>query len=397
MAHLCADVTQLYTRSSLIAAGAYADDYHTVDDVRRRLNRLGVNNIGTVGHTGAPLQTLRNNLVRAYQKHGDVQTTLLWIVDGEKLSECLGVFEDLRRTLPKMAISLVCFMPQTIRDQQPYRELARLSSLKQSGGNPPVTLTVLIDRRSPLYRSLGDLHHDSALARGLASMTLAPIHNAANQSFPVITQNLNAAGYHFAALAVDSTGLVAERPQRGRVSWGTTEGSGDVLWQDALTRAQDLTRAMIEDGASSSLAHQLDLSHVPVYVNYLAPMPIRSHLYTQFRSRMSSWLAERYHIEALSVVQGNGVDLSDRHPEKHGDRYAQVCLLHGVPDSMVDRLLPEKAAARDAEHYAHPHTEGDQAFQPVEQDRFAVADREQIYGPGRSPTISGAQRDHRER
>ena len=58
MAQLCADVTQLYTRSSLIAAGAYADDYHTIDDVRRRLNRLGVNNIGTVGHEGAPLQTL---------------------------------------------------------------------------------------------------------------------------------------------------------------------------------------------------------------------------------------------------------------------------------------------------------------------------------------------------
>jgi hypothetical protein len=36
MAHLCADVTQLYTHSSLIAAGAYADDYHTIDDVRRR-------------------------------------------------------------------------------------------------------------------------------------------------------------------------------------------------------------------------------------------------------------------------------------------------------------------------------------------------------------------------
>jgi hypothetical protein len=242
-------------------------------------------------------------------------------------------------------------------------------------------LTVLIDRRSPLYRSLGDLHHDNALARGLASMTLAPIHTAANQSFLSIIQNLNAAGYHFAALAVDSTGLVAARPQRGWVGWGTTEGPGDVLWQDALTRTQDLTQAMIEDGVGSSLARQLDLSRAPLYVNYLAPIPVRSHDHTQFRSRISSWLAERYHIEALSVVQGSGVDLSDRHPEKQGDRYAQVCLLYGVPDSEVNRLLPEKAATRDAKHYEHSHADGAMPYpsEGLEDDRTTA--RDQISDP----------------
>ena len=100
------DVTQLYTRSSLIAAGAYADDYHTVDDVRRRLNRLAITNITTSGHDGAPLRTLRDNIVRAYHKRGDVQTTLLWVVDGEKLGECLEVFPDLKRTLGR-SISLL--------------------------------------------------------------------------------------------------------------------------------------------------------------------------------------------------------------------------------------------------------------------------------------------------
>ncbi len=381
MAQLCADVTQLYTRSSLIAAGAYADDYHTVDDVRRRLNRLGVNNIGTVGHEGAPLQTLRNNLIRIYHKHGDAQTTLLWIVDGEKLSECLGVFEDLRRTLPKITISVVCFLPQTIRDQQLYHELARLASPEQHGGNPPVTLTVLIDRRSPLYRSLGDLHHDNALARGLAGMTLAPIHDTSNQSFLTIIQNLNTAGYHFAALSVDSTGLVAARAQRGPGSRGMREGPGDVLWQDALTRAQDLTQAVIETGTGASMARRLDLSRVPVYVNYLAPIPVRSHQYRQFRSRMSSWLAERYHIEGLSIVQGSGVDLSDRHPEKQGDRHAQVCLLYGVPDSEVNRLLPEKAATRDADHYERSDAGGAMAYPSIEQEENRTGARDQISAP----------------
>ena len=389
MAQLCADVAQLYTRSSLIAAGAYANDYHTIDDVRRRLNRLGVNNIGTVGNEGAPLQVLRNNLIRAYHKHSDVQTTLLWLVDGEKLGECLGVFEDLRRTLPKLTIAVVCFLPQTIRDQQPYRELARLSSPEQYGGNPPVTLTMLIDRRSPLYRSLGDLHHDNALARGLAGMLLAPIHNAANQSFPSVLQNLNTSGYHFAALSVDSTGLVAARPQHGRSGWGSTGRPGDVLWQDALTRAQDLTQAMIEDGAGSSLSQRIDLSRVPLYLTYLAPLPVRSSPYTQFRSRMSSWLAEDYHIEAVSVVQGNGVDLSDRHPEKQGDRYAQVCLLHGVPDSEVNRLLPEKAATGDADHYERGHADDALAFPSGRSDDDRIAAREQISAPDQATAASG--------
>jgi hypothetical protein len=54
-------------------------------------------------------------------------------------------------------------------------------------------------------------------------MTLAPIHHTANQSFLTIIQNLNAAGFHFAALAVDSTGLVAARPQRGFLSWWRPE------------------------------------------------------------------------------------------------------------------------------------------------------------------------------
>ena len=163
--------------------------------------------------------------------------------------------------------------------------------------------------------------------------------------------------------------------------WGATEGPGEVLWQDALTRAQDLTQVMIENGAGSSLAQRLDLSRVPLYVNYLAPIPVRSHQYAQFRSRMSSWLAERYHIEALSIVQGSGVDLSDRHPEKHGDRYAQVCLLYGVPDSEVNRLLPEKAATQDADHYERSHVDGAMAYPSIERGDDETAAHDHISGP----------------
>ena len=347
MAQLSADITQLYSRSSLIAAGAYAEDYHTLDDVRRRLNRLAINNITTAGQEGTPLQTLRDNIIRAYHKRGDVQTTLLWVVDGEKLAECLEVFPDLKRTLGNVNITVVCFLPQNVRDRQPYRELLRLSSPEYHEGNPPVTLTVLIDRRSPLYRAHGDHHHGKVLARGLAGMTLAPIHNAANQSFLTIIQNLNAAGYHFAALAVDSTGLVAARPQRGMLSWWRPEEQGEVIWQDALTKMEDKTQEMVEEGVGSSIMSRPDPRRVPVYVSYLAPLAARSHDYAQFKSGMSKWLANTYNIEALSVVQGSGADLSASKPKERGDRHGQTTILYGIPDSEIDRLLLEKEPARD--------------------------------------------------
>jgi len=347
MAQLCADVTQLYTRSSLIAAGAYADDYHTVDDVRRRLNRLAItNNITTSGHEGAPLRTLRDNIVRAYHKRGDVQTTLLWVVDGEKLGECLEVFPDLKRTLGRVNITVVCFMPQNVRDREPYRELLRLSSPSPDhpADTPPITLTVLIDRSSPLYLTHGDLHHGKVLARGLAGMTLAPIHNAANQSFLTIIQNLNAAGYHFAALAVDSTGLVAARPQRGFLSWWRPEEQGEVVWQDALTKLEKATDQIFNQNVGSSVKLPPDPSRVPVYVSYMAPLPAHSHDYSRFKSGMSSWLANQHNIESLSVVQGSGTDLSASKPQERGDRHGQVSVLYGIPDGAIlgpSRLFPE--------------------------------------------------------
>jgi hypothetical protein len=206
---------------------------------------------------------------------------------------------------------------------------------------------VLIDRRSPLYRSLGDLHHDNALARGLAGMTLAPIHNAANQSFLTIIQNLNRAGYHFAALAVDSTGLVAARPQRGMLSWWRPEEPGEVVWQDALHRLEDVTQSIIENGVGSSVPVPPDPRSVPVYVSYMAPLAARSHDYSQFKSGMSAWLAKNYNIEALSVVQGGGVDLSASKPEKRGDRHGQTTILYGIPDSEIGRLFPQPDSPHD--------------------------------------------------
>jgi hypothetical protein len=96
-----------------------------------------------------------------------------------------------------------------------------------------------------------------------------------------------------------------------------------------------------------------DPNHVPVYVSYMAPLPAHSHDYAQFKSGMSSWLAQRHNIEALSVVQGSGADLSASRPEKRGDRHGQVSILYGIPDGEIDRLLLEKEPARAMQDTQH--------------------------------------------
>jgi hypothetical protein len=85
----------------------------------------------------------------------------------------------------------------------------------------------------------------------------------------------------------------------------------------------------------------------PVYVSYMAPLPARSHDYTRFKSGMSSWLADKYDIQALSVVQGSGVDLSATKPNERGDRHGQVSILYGIPDTEIGQLFPDQDATHN--------------------------------------------------
>jgi hypothetical protein len=91
----------------------------------------------------------------------------------------------------------------------------------------------------------------------------------------------------------------------------------------------------------------------------------------------------------LSVVQGSGVDLSDRHPEKQGDRYAQVCLLYGIPNGEVNRLLPEKAATRDAQHYERSLADGRMEYPSAELGDDTTAVHDQVSDPGPATMASG--------
>ena len=51
-----------------------------------------------------------------------------------------------------------------------------------------------------------------------------------------------------------------------------------------------------------------------------------------------------YNIEALSVVQGSGADLSASKPQERGDRHGQVSVLYGIPDRDISQLFPEETS-----------------------------------------------------
>ncbi len=134
MAQLCADVTQLYTRSSLIAAGAYADDYHTVDDVRRRLNRLAINNITTSAMRERRCRPCATISCAPITNAAMCRRRCCGSWMARSSASASDVFPDLKRTLSRVNITVVCFMPQNVRDRQPYRELLRLSSPESARG-----------------------------------------------------------------------------------------------------------------------------------------------------------------------------------------------------------------------------------------------------------------------
>ena len=120
-----------------------------------------------------------------------------------------------------------------------------------------------------------------------------------------------------------------------------------VVWQDALAKMEDVTQDILDHGVGASVTLPPVPGRDPVYVSYMAPLPAQSHDYTRFKSGMSAWLAQNYNIEALSVVQGGGADLSATKPSERGDRHGQVSLLYGIPDVEIGRLFPDQEAAHD--------------------------------------------------
>lgn len=328
---LCEDVLRMYGRAGLLAAGVYAEEPAVRDTVRRRLGQLGVNNISPVANNDHnPLNTLRTHVLRAYQRKGESNKLLLWVVDGEQAVRCASTLSDLKREMHDLSIAVLCLLPPGgVRGASPYPVLERLATHKESATvEPAVSTTILVDDQSPLYKIYGEPIADHMVARSLSGMLLAPLHNPSNPSFVAVTRGINQAGFAFAALAADSKGIVTSSASGGAASRPAV-GSGSVAPDQALARAQVITEELLKNPSTVTYDARPTADEPSLYLNFVVPISASSPEFVTFRGQISHFLAE-HSIYLYSVTDGDGIDLSEREPSARGDRYTQVGLLYGV-------------------------------------------------------------------
>jgi hypothetical protein len=364
---LAEDVVHMYAQSGLLAAGVYTEEPSIRDEVRARLARAGVNNISpTSSFDTTPLVTLKSNLIRAYQSKGTSNKELLWIVDGERVAQCTGTLASLKSEMPDLSITVLSFIPLGgVRDIEPYRQLRRLATQKLSRGESAVSTTILVDRRSPLYRAVGEADADKVIAQSLSGMLLAPLHNPTNPSFVTVARGLNEGGFAFAAIAADSAGLVAGSPRGGRSSRRGSGGGGAASVQSVQARAEELAKKLLTGTSGATVDQKPDTTHPSVYVNFVVPLSARSPEFAQFKGMISNWLADEHEVYQYGVVEGDGVDLAQSRPESGGDRFVQVGILYGIagvePQQQISSPRASLVEAEGTQPQSLPQPQGQQA------------------------------------
>jgi hypothetical protein len=327
---LCADVLQMYGRVGLLAAGVYAEEPAVRDTVHQQLSQLGVNNISPVSNTDHnPLNTLRTRVLRAYQRKGESNKLLLWIVDGEQAVRCASTLSELKREMHDLSITVLCLLPPGgVHGANPYPVLEQLATHKESATvEPAVSTTILVDDQSPLYKIYGEPLADRMVARSLAGMLLAPLHNPSNPSFVAVTRSLNQSEFAFSALAADSRGVVTSGSSGGSAS--RRAGSGSVAPEQALARAQMITEELLRNPSTVTFDVRPAADEPSLYLNFVVPISANGPEFVTFRGQISHFLAE-HSIYLYSVTDGDGIDLSEHEPSAKGDRYTQVGILYGV-------------------------------------------------------------------
>lgn len=334
---LCEDVVKMYAGSGLAAVGAYAEEPSVRENVRTRLARQGVNDISPISaREGDPLVALKGQLIRSYQGHGGSNKILVWIVDAEKVTQCAGTLKSLKSDLPNVSITVVCLVPLgSNHHNEAYGQLKQLSSTKLAHGDTAVHTSVLVDHRSPLYRSLGEPNADKVVAESLSGMLLGPLHDPTNPSFVTVVRNINESGFAFAAISADTTGLVSQRAQSRAAaarSGGTSSSNpGGVAPELALTRTQEIVGKLFAGTDSATVSdHRPEQKQPGLFVSFVVPIPAKSPAFAQFKGSISNWLADKHDVYLYNVVEGDGTDLSDVKPNTQGDRYCQVGILYGI-------------------------------------------------------------------
>lgn len=334
---LCEDVVRMYAASGLAAVGAYAEEPSVRENVRARLARQGVNDISPLSpREGDPLVTLKSQLIRSYQGRGGANRMLLWVVDAEKVGQCVGTLKSLKSDLPNLSITVVCFMPLGNNHHgEAYTQLKQLASTKMAHGDTAVHTSVLVDHRSPLYRALGEPSADKVVAQSLSGMVLGPLHDPTNPSFVTVVRNINESGFAFAAISADAAGLVGQRAQTRanapRAAGTTSTNPGGVAPELALTRTEELVGQLFAGTDSTTVSNQRPEQKQPgLFVSFVVPIPAKSPAFAQFKGGISNWLADQHDVYLYNVVEGEGTDLSSVKPNTQGDRYCQVGILYGI-------------------------------------------------------------------
>ncbi|HEV2235398.1 MAG TPA: hypothetical protein VGR57_01945, partial [Ktedonobacterales bacterium] len=328
---LCEEVAQMYSRSGLLAAGTYSSEPAVQDAAHARLVRVGMNDISPLSaHDVEPLNTLKTHVQAIYQRKKALNKLLLWVVDGERAASSLGMLGILKREVPDLTITILCLLPpEGIRKSDPRDQINRLFG--QRPGDHPITTTIMVDDRSPLYTRWGEPVADRLVARTLSGMLLAPQHNPGNPSFLSVMRGLTEEDHTFAALAVDTAGIdttggTSEVATSGGVAAHQPKDSGSVSSEVAAERTERSAGNLLSGSPATTVDILPDKDHDGVYVNFIVPISARTQDFITYRGRISKWLADEQDLYLYGVVEGSGVALPDSTAQH--DRYAQVGVLY---------------------------------------------------------------------
>src|SRR5262249_20815165 len=150
----------------------------------------------------------------------------------------------------------------------------------------------------------------------------------ANPSFVNVVRSLNEAGQAFAALSVDSVGIVTSQPSGGKPGPNRTSGGGSVSPEMAQGRTEEVAHHLLTGSSATTVQQPPASDRAALYLSFIVPITARSPEASQFRGIISNWLADAHSIFLYSVVTGEGIDLSEKYPMSKGDRYAQVGVLY---------------------------------------------------------------------
>ncbi len=219
---------------------------------------------------------------------------------------------------------------------------------------------VLIDPQASLFK-LSRKSAGQLLARSLAGVVLGPMLNPDNQSLDGLVNAMPVDHTPFVALAIGSTGFVIEPPKQGCLlslfGWLLPRRTMAMNIRDATLRAEKLLDQLMRT-ASPSATMPSAASYTPpnywrdepvaggdtitrtvpldgqqgfMYVSAFLPLPENDSRFSEFKKSVGTWLQGRG-IIALSVLPGDGIDLSSQRPYMAGDRYLQVCVVYGLSE-----------------------------------------------------------------